>query len=75
MTARAVKTKVSEQKLWLTKLDRICRREQVEDERSYTLINQGISNEKCKFVFFFLIFLLFPTFFSFFFSYISLLYL
>lgn len=53
MTARAVKTKVSEQKLWLTKLDRICRREQVEDERSYTLINQGISNEKCKFVFFF----------------------
>lgn len=54
MTTRAVKMKVSEQKLWLTKLDRICRREQIEDERSYTLINQGISNEKCKLVFFFI---------------------
>ncbi|XP_003693190.2 ubiquitin carboxyl-terminal hydrolase 34 [Apis florea] len=45
MTTRAVKMKVSEQKLWLTKLDRICRREQVEDERSYTLINQGICED------------------------------
>lgn len=51
MTARAIKTKLSEQQLWLTKLDRICRRDQVEDARSYTLINQGISNEKCKFFF------------------------
>lgn len=62
MTTRAVKMKVSEQNLWLTKLDRICRREQ-ENERSYTLINQGISNEKCQLVFFY--FQLFLVFFFF----------
>lgn len=54
VTGKAIKTQVSEQELWLTKLDRVCSRGQIEDERSYTLISQGIlMNKRASIVFYF----------------------
>lgn len=54
VTGKAIKTQVSEQELWLTKLDRVCSRGQIEDERSYTLVSQGILiNKRASIVFYF----------------------
>ncbi|KOC68029.1 hypothetical protein WH47_03187 [Habropoda laboriosa] len=41
VTGKTSRSKVPEQELWLTKLDRVCRREETEDERLCTLATQG----------------------------------
>ncbi|CAK9799500.1 hypothetical protein ANTPLA_LOCUS1980 [Anthophora plagiata] len=42
-------SKVPEQEVWLTKLDRVCRREETEDERlSHMFVNQGVCEEVTK---------------------------
>ncbi|XP_033199190.1 uncharacterized protein LOC117161629 isoform X1 [Bombus vancouverensis nearcticus] len=48
VTGKAIKTQVSEQELWLTKLDRVCSRGQIEEERSYTLVSQGVCEDMEK---------------------------
>lgn len=45
VTGRTIKTKVSEQGFWLTKLDRVCRRGHVQDERFYTLVSEGVCED------------------------------
>lgn len=51
VTGRTIKTKVMEQGFWLTKLDRVCRRGHIQDERFYTLVSEGILMKKKKHTF------------------------
>ena len=59
VTGRTIKTKVSEQGFWLTKLDRVCRRGHIQDERFYTLVSEGIKNTRLSFLTFPFLFLYF----------------
>lgn len=47
MTGTSAKAKLSEQELWVARLDRVCHREPAEDEWTHTLINQGICHDRC----------------------------
>ncbi|CAL7946745.1 unnamed protein product [Xylocopa violacea] len=46
INGKMIRAKHPEQQFWFTKLDLVCRREKVQDERTYTLVNQGISSDK-----------------------------
>ncbi|XP_053986083.1 uncharacterized protein LOC128880240 isoform X2 [Hylaeus volcanicus] len=49
MTGRTSRAKLSEQELWYTRLDRVCRRETVgEDEWSHSLVGQGVCEDVTK---------------------------
>ena len=48
-TGKTGRTKISEQELWLARFDHVCRTErQIEDGRSYTLVNQGVCEDVTK---------------------------
>ncbi|XP_017877886.1 uncharacterized protein LOC108623702 [Ceratina calcarata] len=47
-SGKASRAKLSEQELWFTKLDRVCRREQISDEQPYVLVNQGVCEDVTK---------------------------
>lgn len=45
---RALRSKVSAQEVWFTRLDRVCRREPTEDEWPYRLVSQGVCEDVTK---------------------------
>ncbi|XP_012151524.1 uncharacterized protein LOC100876146 isoform X2 [Megachile rotundata] len=48
VTGKTVRTKHPEQELWFARFDRVCRTEQTEDGRTYTLVDQGVCEDVTK---------------------------